>query len=193
MLKLFYSIIFVLLLTNSSLAYSNTYNSPKPFDNLFSFSIDDLKLGPGIKKDELLEAEQGGVKFFDDFGKLVGFEWCKIPTTYQKIPEQELFQMVANTTYGTLKGALPQISIIKTEPIYRNSTIMLEILFNCPKGSTLMNAETRERFDSTRGVLLFRKGDWFYTLTVMCLDDPQASSKVKKELDRIVDLIKINS
>jgi len=193
MFKLFYSVIFAFLFTNISHLYSDTYNSPKPYENLFSFSIEDLKLGQGIKKEELLESGQAGVKFFDDFGKLVSFEWAKIPNEYKTLPETQIFQTAANNTYGTLKSALPQITLIKVEPYYINGIKVLELLFDCPKGSTLVIAETRERLDSIRGVLLFRNGDWLYSLTVMKLKDPQAVSTVETELRRIFEHIKINA
>ncbi len=136
--------------------------------------------------DEEDEEGAGRVSFYDDFGRISGV-W------YRRIPSDLIYSEdrgERDLRYGLLHySAMPYLfypvskdsKILSEETVSVDGQDMLFAVVNIPEGSNLFDVKVRKHLDSTRGLLIFVKNGFVYMLGKQ-LGIPLSDSK---DLDEI--------
>jgi len=131
-----------------------------------------MKVSDGFQKDDQLQ--MGAVSFHDDWGNLQGIHYCTVPeqikgnfaepakTEYELVRWLENFAMPA-----WFQSASPQSRLLHSEFTKFEGLEVLAAEVEIPGGSALVvqDASGAHRPDSVRGLVVFRRGDYFYMLT----------------------------
>lgn len=107
-----------------------------------------------IKKGQITE-----FNLQDDFGRLFQLSICNLPgvaTSIQNEKIREIYSAIFNEVFfPIIKATLPAATVLHQEVVtFENQTEGLFVLVDFPKGSTLVDSSTGERFNSMRGCLL---------------------------------------
>lgn len=189
----------IMMFVNQIEAYQGSiknmvYRPPSSFGHLFAIPIDKLGLGVGYKITTEIASDQmcGEVKFRDDFGTLIGLTYEKLPPEFIHESEEKLFKYATEGWMNKFRQ-ISNIQCIDNQTIYLSNQRVHRVIVRFPQGSNLLDMSLNQRLDATRGILIFKKRNWIFTLAVLNLDmDKKAEDSVKQALDAIFSVIQIN-
>jgi len=131
-----------------------------------------MKISDGFEKDEKYLI--GAVSFHDDWGNLQGIHYCTVPEQIKarlaepEKTESELVRWLEKFAMPMwFQSVSPQSRLLHSQFTSFEGFEVIVALVEIPGGSALVvqDASGSHRADSVRGLVVFRRGDYFYILT----------------------------
>ena len=139
------------------------YRSPQ---GNFTCTVPNL-LRPGARQVEHVGDGMANVTFSDDMGAMLRIESIKLPDTLTITPEnlpKQLDRCYDATVMDLFRSVAADTVTLHREQLTTAAGQTLFAVVQIPHGSTLANADTGQRPDSVRGVMVFVQQGYFYLL-----------------------------
>lgn len=135
------------------------------------FSVEFPRMGPGARIQDPHDKDSGWVSVHDDIGNLRSVMFLRLSDEEMQAVTSVDMRHALETFLSAyvmpvhIKPASPKAAVLHTEHVSYGGDGALFALVDIPGGSTMFDVRANRRFDTKRGLLIFRKGSFMYMLS----------------------------